>query len=150
MNRIIDYKKTCRNKDEQVNDILDNINIDGILNIKEIRSFPLLQNAKEMPSDIFNIICDNIIKEIKEPKNIVFTHFRDILYEILTYNLDMTECLWYIIRHFIENNFLDETDVSQILKKTYQFLKHFNNNYRPIYHLESIMFYIINAVNKFK
>jgi hypothetical protein len=85
MNRIIDYKKTCRNKDEQVNDILDNINIDGILNIKEIRSFPLLQNAKEMPSDIFNIICDNIIKEIKEPKNIVFTHFRDMVFFFLLY-----------------------------------------------------------------
>jgi hypothetical protein len=50
----------------------------------------------------------------------------------------------------VENDFLENNDISDILKKTYTFLKYYNNNYRPIYHLESIMFYIINKVHKYK
>jgi BarA-like signal transduction histidine kinase len=99
--------------------------------------------SKDLPKDVFNIICDNIIKEISEPKNISFTGFRDILYDILTYNLDMTECLFYILSHFIETDKLQQSDISDIMVKSFSFLKYYNNNYRPIYHLESIMYYII-------
>jgi len=61
----------------------------------------------------------------------------------------MNECLWYILTFFIEsNNKLSEKDISDILIKTYPFLKYFNNNYRPIFHLESIMYYIINKIHK--
>ena len=130
--------------------IIENIEVEGILNIKDTRYFSLLEDTTDIPNDIFNIICDNIIKEIKSPKTIVFTSFRDTLYDILTYNLDMTECLWYIICHFIENHYLNNADISEILTKTHTFLKYYNNNYRPIYHLESIMFYIINKVHKYK
>ena len=108
-----------------------------------------MPSTKELPKEAFNIICDNIIKEIIEPNNIVFTSFRDTLYEILTYNLDMAECLWYIITYLIDNEFLKNKDISDILKKTYTFSKYYNNNYRPIYHLESIIFYIINKVHNF-
>ena len=61
----------------------------------------------------------------------------------------MTECLWYILRHFIDNKILSKTDISEILMDTFLFLKYYNNNYRPIYHLERIMFTIINKINKF-
>jgi hypothetical protein len=152
IHRISEYKnKTGHDKLAQKSmQILTDIDTEGLLNIKELRSFQLLTSEKDVPKDIFNLICDNIIKEINAPKDIAFTGFRDTLYEILIYNLDMTECLWYIIRHFIDTNSLDNSDVSDILTKAYTFLKHYNNNYRPIYHLESIMFYIINKVHKYR
>ena len=153
MNRISEYKNNnlkCKSIESKTIQMLKNIETDGILNIKELRAFPLLQTEKDIPKDIFNLICDNIIKEINDPKNISFTGFRDTLYEILIYNLDMTDCLWYIIRHFVDNKLLNDDDISQILTKTYTFLKHYNNNYRPIYHLESIMFYIINKVHRYR
>jgi hypothetical protein len=135
---------------DQINSLITNIEQEGILNIKELKSFPTLINAKNIPVDIFNIICDNIIKEMINIKTLEFTHFRDSIYDILTYNLDVTECLWYILKHFIENNYVSNSaDISDILNKTYSFLKYYNNNYRPIYHLESILFYIINKVHKF-
>ena len=130
--------------------IFKNIEKEEIINIKEFRSFGLLKSPDEIPKDIFNIICDNVIQEILEPENLVFTEFRDSLYDILTYNLDMTECLWYILRHFIENDYLKKEDISSILIKTHSFLKYYNNNYRPIYHLESIMYTIINTIHKYK
>jgi hypothetical protein len=137
--------------------VLDNIEIDGIVNIKEMRYFALLENSGQLPEDVFNIICNNIIKDISSPEKIVMTVFRDKLYDILTYNLDMNECLWYIIKHFIthrpaphENRVcMSQNDTSEILKKTYSFLKYFNNNYRPIFHLESMMYCIINKIHKY-
>ena len=81
-----------------------------------------------------------------------FTAFRDKLYDILTYNLDMNECLWYILTFFIENTNsqkLSHEDISCILVKTDPFFKYFNNNYRPIFHLESIMYYIINKIHNY-
>ena len=132
-----------------ISKLFDEIELDGITNIKDTRYFPLIKTTDEMPNDIFNIICDNIIKEILSEKKINFTEFRDTLYDILTYNLDMVDCLWYILQYFIENANLEQKDISDILDKSYTFLKYYNNNYRPIYHLESIMVYIINKVHKY-
>jgi len=130
-------------------DLLNQTELEGILNLKETRYFSLVNKTDEIPKDIFNIICDNIIKEMSKQEPLSFTDFRDTLYDILTYNLDVTECLWYILRYFIENHYLNSEDITDILGKTYYFLKYYNNNYRPIYHLESIMFYIINKIHKY-
>jgi hypothetical protein len=129
--------------------ILNQIELEGILNLKETRYFSLLNKTDDIPKDIFNIICDNIIQEMSKKEQLSFTDFRDTLYDILTYNLDVTECLWYILRYFIENQSLNSQDITDILDKSYYFLKYYNNNYRPIYHLESIMFYIINKIHKY-
>jgi hypothetical protein len=146
LNRISDYKiKSSRN----TNKILDAIDLDGIMNIKDSRYFTLINELEELPNDVFNIICDNIITEIVSDKKINYTEFRDMLYDILTYNLDMVDCLWYILKYFIESGHLNENDISDVLVKTYTFLKYYNNNYLPIYHLESIIFYIVNKVRKY-
>jgi hypothetical protein len=77
-----------------------------------------------------------------------FTQFRDTIYDILVYNLDVPECLWYVISHFIRDGFIDESCIPNIIEKSYVFLKQYNNNYRPIYHLESIFFYIITLIRR--
>jgi len=136
------------NIDKQ-NEILNEIDTNTVINIKEIHSFTLIDNVDEIPKDIFNIICDQIISEITLCEKINFITFRDSLYDILIYNLDVVECIWYILTHFILLNKLDTQDISDIINKTYIFLKYFNNNYRPIYHLESIMFYLITKINKY-
>jgi DNA polymerase III delta prime subunit len=133
---VSEFKKNKKTPiDKNTMEIINNIDMDSVVNIKEIRSFQLINSIEEIPKDVFNIICDNIINEILNPKKISFIGVRDTLYNILTYNLDMTECLWYILRYFIENNYLSEKDISDILIRTYSFLKYYNNNYRPIYHL---------------
>jgi hypothetical protein len=146
--QFIEYTKTFHNNYSQKG-LINSIDSDSILNIKEIRSFPYIPNIINIPTDIFNTICDNIIKEILNPQAIEFASFRDLLYDILTYNLDMIECLWYILKYFIENNYLNEKDTTDILIRSYTFLKYYNNNYRPIYHLESIIFYMINKIHQY-
>jgi hypothetical protein len=85
-----------------------------------------------------------------KPEQLIITEFRDTLYDILVYNLDAVECLWYILSCFIKSGSLSKNDTSDILKKTHSFLKHYNNNYRPIYHLESIFFYILNKIHHYE
>jgi hypothetical protein len=117
----------------------------NVLNLKELR---LLTHTspENLPKDIFNIICDNIIDEMTNSQTLVFTTFRENLYDILIYNLDITECVWYILTHFIRIGVI--TDTTEILSNIYTFLKYYNNNYRPIYHLESILFYLLLEVRK--
>jgi hypothetical protein len=145
------FIKKITNKiiDEQQNEILQDIDTSTLINIKEIQSFSLIKSIDEIPKDIFNIICDQIINEITLCEKINFITFRDSLYDILIYNLDAVECVWYILTHFIEQDKLESKDISDIIQKTYTFLKYFNNNYRPIYHLESMMFYLITKIKQY-
>ena len=130
------------------------INTNDIVNIKELYYFNLLELNQNtiinLPDDNFNIVCNKIIHEICTNKNINYVIFRDLLYDILTYNLDVAECIWYIIYNLIQNNHIKQENITEILIKTYTFFKFFNNNYRPIYHLESIIFYIIGKINHYE
>jgi hypothetical protein len=129
---------------------MDRIDTSGILNGKELKSFNIIKPGQDLPKDVFNIICDNLIQEIINHKNLSFTSFRDSIYDILIYNLDVAECIWYILYHFIQNKNLSQKNTSELLEKTYTFLKYYNNNYGPIYHLESIMFYFITKVHNYE
>jgi hypothetical protein len=130
--------------------MLEIIDVEHIINIKELNSLSMISSQNDIPKDIFNIICNQIINAMNSNDDNDFLKFRDLLYDILVYNLDMTECLYYIISYFIENGNLKQKDISDILIKTYPFLKYYNNNYRPIYHLESIMYYIIIKLNGYE
>jgi hypothetical protein len=148
--KIFDNTKESKdNKNDSIKQILSNTEPETILNIKEINSFHLLNDEITMPIDIFNTICNAIICEIDNHINIDFLKFRDILYDILIYNLDVIECIWYILEHYIRKNEIKPENISEIMIKLYPFLKYYNNNYRPIYHLESIMFYIITRIHEY-
>jgi predicted nucleic acid-binding protein len=206
---------------EKIKNILENIDTTNILNIKELMYFSLLNSPDEIPDDIFNIICNNIIKSMTNIKSLDYMDFRDQLYDILVYNLDITDCLWYILSHFIQlgafsmqkplvcapststkihpffdkfkgiqqvpvssplndlNNTCTSTNppinetssmyqgngvvgvighngqkggrekMEEMLNRIYTFLKYYNNNYRPIYHLESIFYYFIIEIHGF-
>lgn len=131
----------CRMKTEHnAEELIDSLETNTILNIKELN---YLGKPDKIPEDIFNIICDSVIAQMVVPEKLVHANFRDSLYDILIYNLDIVECVWYIFSYFVENKLLKSQDISDVLTRMYNFLKYFNNNYRPIYHLESIMHYII-------
>ena len=68
---------------------------------------------------------------------------------IFIYHLNITDCIWYINYELIRMNKITPNQKSKILLKTFCFLKYFNNNYRPIYHLENYLFYLINIIHGF-
>ena len=117
-----------------------------LLNMKEMH---FLSKVSAPPKDVFNIICDNIIVKMTQHEFLDIISLRDNLYDILLYGLDVTECLWYILYYFVETEiFVDKSGetLSEIMTKINSFLKYYNNNYRPIYHLESIFIYLITKI----
>ena len=53
----------------------------------------------------------------------------------------------YIITILITDKLIKEDNVNSILIKNFLFLKYFNNNYRPIYHLENYFVNLIKYIN---
>jgi hypothetical protein len=98
----------------------------------------------------YKIICDKILNEMLNIDELRFTKFRDLLYDIFIYNLDITVCIWYILTNLINKKLLKKHNLSNVLIKTFNFLKFYNNNYRPIYHLESYLFYLTSVIHGFK
>jgi len=144
-NSRFDYDFINRHNNTTNGNILNTINVNEIVNCKEVKSFAIIKDGK-IPKDIFNVICDNVIEEMKNHNKLSFVGFRDAIYDMLIYNLDITECIWYILYYFVQNEKMRDADVSDILDRCYMFLKYYNNNYRPIYHLESILFYFITKI----
>ncbi len=181
------YASLGNNTNNNIHDLLDAIPKDAILNLKEIKSFGKLQSLEQLPTDLFNLVCDNIVrhmdhmmtmdhrqtqmqiqtqmqtqmqtqiqtqmqtqtqtqtqKQTQKQNDIeMYALFRDCLYDILLYALDITECLWYIVEHYLETGMLQEVQLPELLDRMHVFLKYYNNNYRPIYHLESMFYYLI-------
>lgn len=70
-----------------------------------------------------------------------------MLYDINVYQLDILECIWFVLSSLIlEGNgeFVHHEHVYHLLFEIVEFLKYYNNNYRTIYHFESI-FYMIGS-----
>ena len=133
----IAYSKCVNNK------IPNDVKIEDIINIKYLH---VGVNELMYP---YKIICDKILKEMINIDELKFLKFRDLLYDIFIYNLDITVCVWYILTNLIELKKIKKNQLSNILLKMYSFFKYYNNNYRPIYHLESYLFYLISAIHEF-
>ena len=92
-------------------------------------------------------LCNVILDNLKNPDSLKFLSFRDVLYDILIYNYDIGECMWYILNNLVNCGLLQVENLSDILIDTYTSLQYFNNNYRPIYHLENYMYNIISRIH---
>ena len=67
--------------------------------------------------------------------------FRDCLYDILIYNLDGLECIWYVFQYFVCHEIAqDHPRIVRLLYKLSTIFKQFGNNYRSIFHLENAIF----------
>ena len=131
---------------DQLSSTLDKIQCNSIINLKELQIMKSIP-CEKLPADVFNIITDSIIRKIINPKEIKIQEFRNELYDLLIYNIEITEVLLYIIQFLLENKFIDTVRSSEILTECYTFLKYYNNNYRPIYHLENIIYFIISKIH---
>jgi hypothetical protein len=113
---------------------------------KASTSYSEKQNISIM-NDNYQIICNKIIDIIKNYKNIRYLKFRDTLYDLLIYNLNISQCIWYILKTLINDNYIDESKLSDILIKTYRFFQYYNNNYRPIYHIENYVYSLCKIIH---
>ena len=132
-----------QNQEEIPHDINTNINTN--IHTHTINSTTCQNHIKPYKS-----VCNKIINEILNIDELKFNQFRDLLYDIFIYDLDITDCIWYILNTLIEMKKIKHNEMIEILTRTFSFLQYYNNNYRPIYHLENYICYLISKVHGFQ
>ena len=119
--------------------------LETITNIKALKS-----NITELTTPHENI-CNNIIRIIRSPQDeLKYDELRECLYDLLTYDINIQECVWYILQRLIMDELLLPTMMNDILLQVYVFLQYFNNNYRPIYHLENFVLLLVCKIHGYE
>ena len=132
------YMKCIHNK------VISKIKPENVSNVK------FLKNTQFYNEELMvqhKIICNKIINNLINVDSLHFLKFRDILYDIFIYNLDISDCIWYILSRLIETKHIKQEHLSKILIKTYCFFQYYNNNYRPIYHVENYFLYLTKLIH---
>ena len=121
-----------------------NDNIEDINNIKDLKknSFKIKNVDKLENLNLYSKIVYEIINEIKDKTNFNFHKLRELLYDICIFEYNIELVIFNLIKELEKNNLINSDDINKILIENYKFLKLYNNNYRPIYHLENIIIYI--------
>jgi hypothetical protein len=118
--------------------------LNKIINIKNLKEDKLPMNYSDtIFSNLYNYI-------LTDHASFKFTQLRELLYDVLIYDVNVHETIWYILQNLIKDKHITPTDVSEVLLKTHLFFKYFNNNYRPIYHMEQYIIYLISIINDCK
>ena len=129
------YLKCSRNN-------LSNISTNKINNIKDII-------ANNNNTKYHENICNYIVKVIINSNNdLNYAVFRDTIYDLLILNMDIHESMWYIVKELYNKKKIKNNKIENIIKKMYTFFQYYNNNYRPIYHLESFLLYLISEIHE--
>lgn len=118
------------------------IDTHSIYNIKELKWIPY-SDTNDYPMNLFDKCFTNLKEYSEDINKINFLQLRELLYDLLTYDVDIYDFLFQYTNHVSSK--LSKKQVSDILTKIYSSLKYYNNNYRPIYHLENMILYIINC-----
>lgn len=91
-----------------------------------------------------NIVSDIMSKTIHKRIKTV----RNNLYDILIYNYNVSNIFYNIICKLIDKDLLKTIDF-KFIEETFKFYYYYNNNYRPIFHLENYILYLIKIVHEY-
>ncbi len=120
----------------------------SILPIKRTIPYSPIINIKNpnIQPEYINI-CNEIIKYMLDIPNFNYLIFRTRIYDLLVYNLNIPNSLWYILKYLIQHNHIPNNNISNILKITIECLHKYNNNYHNIFHLEYYLCYLITQIH---
>lgn len=116
-----------------------------LLNSSTVLSVPLPLQVVQT-NGLFEKVCQPILDAVRNARRgetMDLFRFRDLLYDINIYQLDVLECLWFVMYSLVQREELSSSAVSQHYLNVVPFLKYYNNNYRTIYHFEHIFLQLI-------
>ncbi|MDC0142013.1 hypothetical protein OAI84_00265 [bacterium] len=118
-------------------------NVNNITNLKGVKLNILKQNI------LLETLTNEIINQIINYKTIDLMLLRENLYKLFIYQLNVHEFLFFCLKILIEKDKISVQSMENLIIKTFKILKFFNNNYRPIYHLESFVLTLCKEINGF-
>jgi DNA polymerase III delta prime subunit len=112
-------------------------------NIREINNIKDLNHRMNFEKPIQDKISHYLLEE-----EIDLTALRNDLYDILSYNVDIGECFFKLIKKNEER--LKGKDYDEIITLVFEFYKNYNRFYRQIYHLEMFVLKLRLLISKNK
>jgi len=126
-----------------------NKKISTLSNVKDITNIKNeLTNTNSFRINIIKYV-DKLYTFIENPETLKFTLFRDLIYDIFIYDMDIGYVIWLLLSKIVSNNKLSQDNLTKVYLDTFSFLQYYNNNYRPIYHLENYLYNLINKIHGF-
>jgi len=119
--------------------VISTLSVSNIADIYDNKLIVKLEPFHNLCKNIIDILKTNSITKIKLLK------IREYIYDLFVYNLNIHDCCWYIL-----SNLDDEKFAAKRLKMIiifYKFFHFYNNNYRPIYHFEWLIYSMVNLLN---
>lgn len=114
---------------------------------KEINNIKLAKTYSNINLNYSDKFIDNIIFHLTEEENINFMEFRENIYKIIVFNIDIFECIYKIILRLNDMKKIKNKNIVSILKHLFIFFRRYNNNYRPIYHVELFLLNVYIEIN---
>lgn len=141
--QIIPFKRPTKQSYKKITGktLNKNYDISKIINIKNIKS-----NIQQLQQPN-KIIVNKIINSIVNYDELKFMTLREQIYEMFIYQLNINYCIWEIIKHFIETKQINNNNIKLVFDRMFIFFKYYNNNYRPIYHLEGFLYYLCKIIH---
>ena len=111
--------------------------------VENLKSYTSGFPAEEYSSKL----TDELYQYMQEYPNISYKIVREHLYNILIYDVDISSFIWKLVLSYIKLN----VDINnEFIHNLNDFFQLYNNNYRPIYHLEKIIYYILDYIHESK
>jgi len=122
--------------------------LSSLSNVKDISNIKNeITNTNSFKTNIIRYV-DKLYTVIDNPETLKFTQFRDLIYDIFIYDMDIGYVIWLLLSKIILNKNLSQDNLTKIYLDTFSFLQFYNNNYRPIYHLENYLYNLINKIHE--
>ena len=118
-------------------------NVTKISNIKNI-----LTNTPSFNINIDNYV-ENLYQHMSNPTDLKYGAFRDVIYDIFIYDMEIGHVIMLLLKTLDKNLTISSEIMTSIYIDTFSFLQYYNNNYRPIYHLEKYLYSLINKIHGF-
>lgn len=98
------------------------------------------------PLHPFDRICKEIVCFLLHlDPSIKLIKVRDYIYEMLVYNLNIHDATWFILKHILPK--VKQEKQFNVVFILYKFFHFYNNNYRPIYHFEWLLFTLFQLIH---
>ena len=117
------------------------IDTSQIHNIKDLKD-------KISYADPAHSYSGRIADSILDYRNIRMYEMREMLYNLLIFDIGSVEALWGAVSLLISAGHIQRVPLRHVLISCFDFLQHYNNNYRPIYHLESFVYSIVRIIHE--
>ena len=123
---------------------------EGKINKKKIHitNIKLAKKTQTLNINYSDNFIDSILNQLLSEEKIDFMFFRENIYNIIVFNIDILESIYKILFRLTELKKIKQKDMICIFKQMFIFLRRYNNNYRPIYHVEYFLLILFQVINK--